>query len=126
MIRSGVAVCVLALAGCFSPQFADGQVTCGPGGSCPPGFTCSSTNVCTRNPGTPDDAAHDAPLGDGGIDAPGDAPLPPPATGQELVTGAGRLTGATFQLDVQIGNFHAQSRATSTTFTLEGNATVKP
>lgn len=132
MSKLGAIVCVVgvALTGCFSPQFQDGKVACGADGSCPPGLMCVA-GVCTRDPSLPEDARRDGGVGDGGTDAPVDAPIdapppPPPAKGQEMVTGAGRLTGSTYQLDVQVGNFHAQSKATSATFTIEGNATVKP
>lgn len=128
-----VCLAVTAFAGCFSPQFDDGKISCSAEGTpCPPGMTCVN-GLCTRNPNPPpEDAARDAgvddgPVTDGPVDAPIDAPPPPPpAKGQEMVTGAGRVTSATYQMDVQVGNFHAQSKATSATFTIEGNATVKP
>jgi hypothetical protein len=60
---------------------------------------------------------------DAGIDAP---PALPPTESREIVNGAGRLTGATFTLDVQIGHGISQERASGATFTIEGNAAVKP
>ena len=33
-------VCLAFVAACFSPQFKDGQIMCGPAGDCPPGLSC--------------------------------------------------------------------------------------
>jgi hypothetical protein len=61
------------------------------------------------------------------VDAAIDAPPPlPPTESREIVNGAGRLTGATFTMDVQIGHGVSQVRASGATFTIEGNAAVKP
>jgi hypothetical protein len=62
---------------------------------------------------------------DGSVDTPA-PPLIPPREAREIVNGGGRLTGTTYTLDVQIGHSVQQSKATSTTYTFEGNAAVKP
>ncbi len=42
---------------CFSPQFQDGQIKCGPNDECPPGLTCS-VGICRASNGNgPKDAA---------------------------------------------------------------------
>jgi hypothetical protein len=56
----------------------------------------------------------------------GRADAAPPPKGQEIVTGSGHLSGATFQLDVQIGHAYEQRPASGPTQTLQGNAVVKP
>jgi len=71
-------ICVIA--GCFSPglQYGEGELPCGPGDSCPPGYQCASARCWTQLPSSPDappvvtidGAAADAPL------PPADAPLP--------------------------------------------------
>jgi hypothetical protein len=45
---------------------------------------------------------------------------------QELLSGAGRVKGPTFTLDVEIGHSFSQQRATGTTLRIQGNAAVKP
>jgi hypothetical protein len=67
-----------------------------------------------------DDAG--VPASEGGIDA---APLPPTPS-RELVNGAGRLKGATFTLDVEVGHAFGQQKATGPTYRIEGNTAVKP
>jgi len=68
----------------------------------------------------------DAPL-DAAIDAPPDMPPPPPPTeAREIVNGAGRLTGATFTLEVQVGHGFSQNTASGPTYTIQGNTAVKP
>jgi hypothetical protein len=53
---SFAALIAAALAGCFSPSFAD-HLACGPGGACPPGRTCVDA-ICRA----PDELVIDAPV----------------------------------------------------------------
>lgn len=48
----------LLLAGCFAPELGDGQVVCGAGGECPPGYGCGADRRCWRPPA--DGGASDA------------------------------------------------------------------
>lgn len=67
-------VMLLALGGC-SPTLTDGQFTCGPDISCPPGFTCRSSDMlCYRasDGGTPLDGGGDAGAPDGASDVASD------------------------------------------------------
>jgi hypothetical protein len=63
------------------------------------------------------------------VDAPPDmatvAP-PPPASGRELATAAGRLVGGQWTVDVQLGSVISQSSATSGAWTLHGGAPLHP
>jgi hypothetical protein len=60
-------------------------------------------------------------------DAPPDVPeQPPPTPSRDLVGGAGRLSGATFTLEVEIGHPISQEPARGTTYTIQGNAAIKP
>jgi len=68
---------------------------------------------------------------DGGIpaiDAPIDAgePPPPPVPGQELSAGAGRLTGAGWIVDVQLGTTFDTPALAGGTWTLRGGAPINP
>src|SRR5262245_60145389 len=47
----------VSITACFSPQFQDGQIMCGPNGECPPGLDCFG-NVCRAS-----DPGPDAPIG---------------------------------------------------------------
>ena len=60
---------------------------------------------------------------DGGIDAMVDAPV---GQSREIVSGAKHMSGATYQLDVEVGHPVSQRKITGATYTLEGNASVKP
>jgi hypothetical protein len=68
-------------------------------------------------PGTEHDASTDD------IDA---SPETPPGESREVLGGAGRVSGPTYTLDVQIGHPVSQEPAAGPTHTLEGNAAVKP
>jgi hypothetical protein len=62
------AVCLLLLGfmvGCFNPDIHNGGLACGPGGSCPEGFVCSSGACYNRLPTAP---TVDAAVGTGGSD----------------------------------------------------------
>ena len=50
-------VLLVFVSACFSPSFTDGQITCGPDDSCPPGLECH--NSLCRAAGFTDDAAVD-------------------------------------------------------------------
>ncbi len=54
---------------------------------------------------------------------PGNSP-PVPSSG--IISGAGRLTSATFTLDVEIGHLVSQQPATSSTYRIEGNSAIRP
>jgi hypothetical protein len=59
-MRAPLLAAVLLLGGCFSPSYRS-DLACGPGGDCPPGFTCGGDNRCrSGDPITGED-------GDGGI-----------------------------------------------------------
>lgn len=78
---------------------------------------------------TNDSGVHDAKLADTPLsDAPADASIdgPPPTESREIVSGGARLTSATYQLDVQVGDPLSQATIAGATYTLEGNAAVKP
>jgi hypothetical protein len=60
---------------------------------------------------------------DGQPDALVDAPV---GQSREIVSGAKHLSGATYQFDVEIGHSVSQRKITGPTYTLEGNASVKP
>ena len=36
------------LAGCYSPNVPSGKLQCGPGGSCPEGYSCAADNHCYK------------------------------------------------------------------------------
>lgn len=67
-----------------------------------------------------DDAGIDAKMDDASIDA------PPPKESHEVVSGGARMSGATYTFEVQLGHPIQQSAATGPTYTMEGNAAVKP
>ncbi len=61
------------------------------------------------------------------IDAAPDAPAPAPAVfGRETTSAGGHLSSASFVVDVQVGHAIAQTPTASTSFTVQGNAPVKP
>lgn len=70
----------------------------------------------------------DAPVDDAGIDAPADASIdaPPPSESREIMSGGGTLTGAMYTFEVEVGHAFQQSQASGPTYTIEGNAAVKP
>ena len=87
---------------------------------------CGNISRKGDDAGIRDDAPIDATMIDATmIDAtPVDAPPATPA--REIVGGAGRLTGATYMLDVEVGHSFSQNKASGATYTIEGNAAVKP
>jgi hypothetical protein len=53
----GLAVLVLAAAGCGDVAIPSGKLACGKNATCPPGFTCGAGNLCVRpDAGTKSDA----------------------------------------------------------------------
>jgi hypothetical protein len=67
---------------------------------------------------------------DAGVDTPIDEPSPdasppPPAPGRDIAVAAGRLTGGTLTLDVQLGGVD-QSRITGGVFTATTAAPLNP
>ena len=90
-------------------------------------------NVSRRGGGgAPDDAQQydaaviDAP--DAAVDAPPDVQevQPPPTASRDLISGAGRLSSATYTFDVEIGHPVSQQPASGATYTIQGNAAIKP
>jgi hypothetical protein len=63
---------------------------------------------------------------DAGVADAGRADAAPPPKGQEVVTGSGRLTSPTFQMEVQVGHPYGQAPAVGATRTMQGAAVVKP
>ncbi|MBK9035837.1 MAG: hypothetical protein IPL61_32080 [Myxococcales bacterium] len=64
---------------------------------------------------------------DAGVDAAPDAtPQPPPTASRALVTGAGRMTSATYTFEVELGHPVDQRPARGATVTLEGNTAIEP
>jgi hypothetical protein len=67
---------------------------------------------------------------DGGVpkDASSDAAPDAAMFGQsrEVVSGAGRASGPTYTIDMEVGHVVSQKKTTGPTYTLEGNAAVKP
>src|SRR4051812_37598111 len=45
---------LVAATGCYSPNIADGQLACAPGGKCPEGFHCLPDNKCYKAGANPD------------------------------------------------------------------------
>jgi hypothetical protein len=78
----------------------------------------------STTPGASDGAVADGAVADGTVADAGIAGRP--GEPRETVTGAGRLTGAGYTLDVQVGNPVRQSPTSGAGGTLEGNAPVKP
>ncbi len=54
------------------------------------------------------------------------APQPPPTPSREVVGGAQRMSSGTYTFDVEIGHPVSQQPASGPTYTIEGNAAVKP
>jgi len=44
----------------------------------------------------------------------------------EVNSAGGRVSSASYQLDFEVGHFVAQEKLTSASYTLEGNAAIKP
>jgi hypothetical protein len=65
---------------------------------------------------------------DAGVDAMADAAIdaPPPPPGQELTTSGGRVMGAVFTLDVQLGHPIEQRALQGAASQLESNTPIKP
>ncbi len=64
-----VVVCAALAAGCFTPDLGDGQVACGTGGACPPGYVCrTSDQRCWRSDGQTGDLGSGGGGGSGGGD----------------------------------------------------------
>jgi hypothetical protein len=61
---------------------------------------------------------------DAGIET--DVDAPPPSPGQALTSAGGRVTGATFTMDVQLGHSHGQNPMTAATYRLEASTPVEP
>lgn len=92
---------------------------------------CGSVKPMSPDGGSDDAGGIDAPdvvdidAGtDANVDAGIDAPPPPP--GQELTSSGGRVTGATFTLDVQLGHPVDQRQLDGSAFRLEANTPIKP
>jgi hypothetical protein len=53
-------------------------------------------------------------------------PSEPPKRSLEVTSGGGRLTSATYTFEVQVGHPLGQATVRGSTFTLDGNAAVRP
>lgn len=79
------------------------------------------------NGDTPYDAMIDTAVYDAPPDMPPDTPpQPPPTPSRELVGGVARMSSARYTLDVEIGHAFSQLPAESATYTIQGNAAIKP
>lgn len=109
LIRSFVLLAAASLAACGSvkPALPDAE---------PPGDDAGTIDA-------PDVMNVDAGL-DAMVDAGIDAPPPPP--GQELTTSGGRMTGAVFTLDVQLGHPVEQRAQAGANYHLEASTPIKP
>src|SRR5690349_15607127 len=91
---------------------------------------CGNVRNNPDAPPPPTDAAVDADetLIDAAIDAPTDAGVDaaPPSSGQEFTGAGGRVGGATFTMDVQLGHPIEQRQIQGTTYRLEANTPIKP
>ena len=91
---------------------------------------CGNVRNNPDAPPPPTDAADagvdpiDAPDAMQPIDAAIDAP--PPLPGQDFTGAGGRVGGATFTMDVQLGHPHGQQQLQGSTYRLEANTPVKP
>jgi hypothetical protein len=64
---------------------------------------------------------------DAAVDAmPPPIDAPPPSPGQEFGAAGGRVGGATFTMDVQLGHPVGQQQLQGSTFRLEANTPIKP
>lgn len=91
---------------------------------------CGNVRQNPDAPPPPTDAAVDgdvpidAPDASVPIDAAPDGPLPSP--GQDFSSAGGRVGGATFTMDVQLGHPHSQEQLQGSTYRLEANTPIKP
>ena len=58
------------------------------------------------------------------VDPPIDAPPPPP--GRELAPAAGRLTGGTWTVDIQLGSVVSQSTISGGSWSVRGGTPIQP
>lgn len=63
-----VSLAFVLLAGCFTPDLGEGQVACGVGGQCPPGYACRTDGRCYHDAVTDGGGARDLAGGGGGGD----------------------------------------------------------
>jgi hypothetical protein len=99
---------------------------------------CLAVAIATVACGGVEPADDAAPPGDdaGVIDAPpavidappgtADAMVEAPSPGTEVITGSGRMEGATYQMDVTIGHPASQKKIGGGGRTLEGGTPIKP
>jgi len=84
---------------------------------------CGNITRKSHDAGVPSDAS-DAGVKDGmDIDA---FVQPPPTPAREVINAAGRMTGATYTLDVEIGVPFQPQKATGGTYTIQPNTAVQP
>jgi hypothetical protein len=82
--------------------------------------------ACDKKPPALPDAP---PMDDAAPPDPDAPPMPdaaPPPQGQEITSGGGRVQGASFILDVQVGHGVVQQPAQGSATIVQGNAPVKP
>jgi hypothetical protein len=70
---------VVLLVGCYNPKIGEGAFVCGPGGSCPSGFSCQEGR-CYKGTATIGDGGADSPGTDGPAGCVGPLPCTPPPT----------------------------------------------
>ncbi len=108
VVRCGL-LFLVALGGCFSPQFQDGKIACGPGSTCPSGLECFQGFCHAEDPG-PIDAAIDSP--------PGMVRLTVARAG----TGTGSVTSAMPGIDCGGTCTHLYAQGTAVTLTASPDA----
>ena len=69
-----------------------------------------------------DDAPPDTKMIDAGVDM----MMLVPTEAREILPGGSRMQSTTYTMDCQLGHFVQQIKASGATYTLEGNAAVKP
>jgi hypothetical protein len=76
--------------------------------------------------GTPDDAQQDDAAVPDAPDAAVPEVQPAPTPSRDFVGGAARLSSATYTFEIEIGHPISQQPATGATYTIQGNAAIKP
>jgi hypothetical protein len=85
LLVAGLGLAALA-AGCYSPNYGDGNLACGPGGECPSGYSCVD-GFCRL--GEPDAASPDPDPDSGADPDPDSGPRGTPPVDLVIVAGGG-------------------------------------